>query len=161
MTRTTPSTPQVGIVPPEEALKYSGIDLLLKMKAGELPYPPFVETMGIEFDTIEDGLAIFLMKPAFAYYNGLGCLHGGVISTLLDTAMGCAVQTRIPQGVTYTTVEFKTNFLRPVYEHTGIIRAEARLIHIGRTTATAEAKLYDERGKLYAFSTTTCTIIRS
>lgn len=154
------SSHQMGIVPPEEALKHRGLDLLLKMQSGEFPHPPFVETMGIEFITIEDGFAVFSMLPTFPYYNGLGCLHGGIISTLLDTAMGCAVQSKLLQGQTYTTLEFKINFLRPVFDHTGMIRAEGRLLHFGRTTATSEAKLFDERGKLYAFGTTTCAILR-
>lgn len=150
----------VGLIPPEEALKYTGLDLLTKMKSGELPIPPFVHHLKLQFTTIEDSHAVFSMVPEMSLFNGLGCLHGGIISTLLDTAMACAIQTKLPVGKTYTTLEFKINFIRPVYERTGLIHAQGRLIHYGRTTATAEGRLLDERGKIYAFGNTTCIIIR-
>lgn len=150
----------IGIVSPEEALNYSGMEFLTKMRLGELPSPPFIHTMNIQFTKLEEGETIFSYTPTFDFYNALGCLHGGFISTLLDTAMACAIQSRLSKGQHYTTLEFKTNFLRPVYEKTGIVHADGRLIHFGRTTATAEGKLYDDQGKLYAFATTTCIIMR-
>ncbi len=159
MTHETPKK-NIGIVTPEEALNHSGMELLAKMRMGELPAPPFIDTMNINFTKLEHGEVTLSTTPSFDYYNGLGCLHGGVIATLLDTAMACAIQTQLAKGLAYTTLEFKVNFLRPVYEKTGVIYAEGNLIHYGRTTATAEGKLYDERRKLYAFATTTCIIVR-
>lgn len=150
----------IGILSIEEALQHRGIDLLLKMKEGGILIPPFIHTMGVEFDEISDGFSAFSMVPSYDYYNGLGCLHGGIISALIDTAMACSIQSKLSKGQTYTTLEFKINFVRAVYVDTGPIRAEGRLLHFGRTTASAEGKLYDQRGKLYAFGTTTCTIIR-
>lgn len=150
----------IGVLSIEEALQHRGIDLLLKMKTGEMLTPPFVHTMGVSFEEISDGFAVFGMTPSYEYYNGLGCLHGGIISALLDTAMACAIQSKLSKGQTYTTLEFKVNFIRAVYVETGPIRAEGRLLHCGRTTASAEGKLYDQRGKLYAFGTTTCAIMR-
>lgn len=155
-----PTKANIGILSPEEALNYSGMELLTKMNRGELPSPPFIHTMDIRFSKLEEGDVIVSYTPDSHFYNVLGCLHGGFISTLLDTAMACAIQTKLSKGQHYTTLEFKINFLRPVYVETGPIHAEGHIIHLGRTTATAEGKLYDDKGKLYAFGTTTCIIMR-
>ena len=87
-------------------------------------------------------------------------VHGGVAATLLDSAMGCAVHSTLPAGATYTTLEIKVNYIRPMTADTGLIRCEANTIHVGSRTATAEGKVIDQRGKLYAHATTTCIIFR-
>ncbi|MCM3873284.1 MAG: PaaI family thioesterase, partial [Pyrinomonadaceae bacterium] len=88
-------------------------------------------------------------------------VHGGLAATLLDSAMGCAVHSMLPAGVGYTTLEIKVNFVRPMTAETGQVRCEAKVIHFGGRTATAEGRILDEQGKLYAHGTTTCLIIRS
>lgn len=150
---------KIGVVLQDEALKISGMDFLQKLKSGEFPRPPFSATMNIELHEISDGLAIFKAIPEFQFYNAIGTIHGGYIGTLLDSAMACAIQTQLRAGTAYTTLEFKVNFIRPIFEKTGPIFAHGKLIHCGRTVATAEGHLFDERGKLYAFATTTCTLI--
>lgn len=151
----------VGVVPKEEALKLSGMEFLEKLKSGAFPRPPFSQTMNMEIHEMSSGFVIFKAVPEFQFYNAIGTVHGGYISTLLDSAMACAIQTQLPAGTAYTTLELKVNFIRPVFEKTGTLFAHGKLIHCGRTTATAEGKLFDEQGKLYAFGTTTCAVMPS
>jgi uncharacterized protein (TIGR00369 family) len=94
-------------------------------------------------------------------YNPIGVVHGGVAATLLDSAMGCAVHSTLPAGARYTTLEIKVNYIRPMSAETGEVRCEANIIHVGARTATAEGKIVDQQGKLYAHATTTCIIFRS
>jgi uncharacterized protein (TIGR00369 family) len=87
-------------------------------------------------------------------------VHGGVLTTLLDSAMGCAIHAMLPTGSRYTTLELKVNFLRRVTTETGRIRCEGSMIHLGRTVATAEARIVDGEGRLVAHATTTCLVTR-
>lgn len=87
-------------------------------------------------------------------------VHGGLAATLLDSAMGCAVHSTLPAGASYTTLEIKVNYIRAMTVETGPARCEAKVIHVGGRTATAEARLLDREGKLYAHGTTTCIIFR-
>ena len=82
------------------------------------------------------------------------------MATLLDSALGCAVQSTLPAGTSYTTLELKVNYLRPVTTKTGTIYAEGKIIYVGGRIATAEGRLTDAEGKLYAHGTTTCIIMR-
>lgn len=150
---------KVGVVPREEILALTGMDFLQKLIAGELPKPPFSDTMNMEITELSEGRTVFKARPDIKFYNAIGCVHGGYISTILDSAMACAIQTKLPSRTAYTTLELKVNFIRPVLCQTGDIYAEGKLIHCGRTTATAEGKLYDNQGKLYAFATTTCAVM--
>ena len=87
-------------------------------------------------------------------------VHGGIACTLFDSAMGCAVQSLLPAGAGYTTLEIKVNLIRALTSVTGQVRCEASAIHVGRSTATAEARLVDAAGKLCGHATTTCMIFR-
>ena len=103
---------------------------------------------------------MFAVTPAEYHYNPIGVVHGGLAATLLDSAMGCAVQTTLPAGVAYTTLEFKVNFARAITRDTGRIVCEANVIHRGRTVATAEGRVIaEDTGKLLAHGTTTCLIV--
>jgi uncharacterized protein (TIGR00369 family) len=109
---------------------------------------------------LEEGRAVFTVEPAEYHYNPIGVVHGGLAATLLDSAMGCAVHSTLPAGAGYTTLEVKVNFVRPLTAETGEVRCEAEVIHVGGRTATAEGKVLDASGKLYAHATTTCIIFR-
>src|SRR5919107_950866 len=98
--------------------------------------------------------------PGPQHFNPIGTVHGGLAATLLDSAMGCAVHTTLPAGAGYTTLEIKVNYVRALTAGTGGVRCEARVIHVGGRTATAEGKVLDAAGKLYAHATTTCIIFR-
>jgi len=138
----------------------SGLELLRKVVAGELPRPPIADLMNFDLVEVSDGFAVFTVEPAEYHYNPIGVVHGGLAATLLDSAMGCAVHTTLPPGVVYTTLEVKVNFVRALTMQTGLVRCEAKVIHTGARTATAEARLIDTSGKLYAHGTTTCLVIR-
>jgi uncharacterized protein (TIGR00369 family) len=138
----------------------SGIEYLRALQSGELPPPPFAVLLGIWITEVSEGRVVFAAEPGEYHYNPLGTVHGGVMATLLDSALGCAVQSLLPAGTTYTTLELKVNYLRPVTMKTGTVYAEGKIIHLGGRIATAEARLTDAGGKLYAHGTTTCIILR-
>src|ERR1700726_1285808 len=138
----------------------SGIAYLRALQSGELPPPPVAVLMGMWITEVSEGRVVFAFEPAEYHYNPLGTVHGGVMVTLLDSALGCAVQSMLPAGTSYTTLELKVNYLRPVTVKTGTIYAEGKIIHLGGRIATAEARVTDAAGKLYAHGTTTCIILR-
>jgi uncharacterized protein (TIGR00369 family) len=143
----------------EGARALSGIDYLRAMKSGDLPAPPVTQLVGFSLDVIESGRVVFDFVPGEVHYNPIGSVHGGILSVVLDSAMGCAVQSKLPMGALYTTLEFKVNFVRPVTAATGKLACEGRVIHTGTKTATAEGYLRDASGRLYAHSTTTCLLL--
>ena len=138
----------------------TGLEYLRKIVAGELPRPPISALMNFGLAEVGEGRAVFSAEPAEYHYNPIGVVHGGLAATLLDSAMGCAVHSLLPAGAGYTTLEIKVNYVRPLTAETGTVRCEARVIHLGGRTATAEGKVVDEGGKLYAHATTTCIIFR-
>jgi uncharacterized protein (TIGR00369 family) len=139
----------------------TGLEFLRKIVSGELPRPPISELMNFGLAELEEGRAVFTAEPAEYHYNPIGVVHGGLAATLLDSAMGCAVHSVLPAGAGYTTLEIKVNYVRALTAETGGVRCEARVIHVGGRTATAEGKVLDAAGKLYAHATTTCIIFRS
>ncbi len=95
---------------------------------------------------------------SYKHTGSLGTVHGGWFATLLDSALGCAVHSKLPAGKAYTTLELKVNLVRALTVHVPRVRAEGRVIHLGGQTATAEAKLVGPDGRLYAHATTTCLV---
>jgi uncharacterized protein (TIGR00369 family) len=139
-------------------LELSGLEYIHAIFSGELPPPPIAVLMGFRGVEASPGKAVFEMEPGPQHYNPIGSVHGGVALTLLDSAMGCAVHTLLERGVRYTTLEVKTNFVRPMTAETGLIRCEGIVIHRGGRVATAEGRVVDSAGKLLAHGTTTCLI---
>jgi uncharacterized protein (TIGR00369 family) len=137
----------------------SGIEYMREMIAGRIAVPPIMKLMGYRLAQVGEGLAVFECEPGEQHYNPIGVVHGGLAMTLLDSAMGCCVHTRLAAGVGYTTLEAKVNLVRAITVKTGLVRATGRVIHLGGKTATAEARLEDASGKLYAHGTTTCIIL--
>lgn len=136
----------------------NGLELMRMMIAGKIPPPPIARLMNFTLVEVDEGRAVFAVEPAEFHYNPIGVVHGGLISTLLDSALGCAVHTTLPAGTTYTSLELHVNFVRPLTRTTGEVRCEARVLHTGRRMATAEAKVTDAAGKLYGHGTTTCMV---
>jgi uncharacterized protein (TIGR00369 family) len=136
----------------------SGLEYIQKLVKGEFPQLPMAVTLGFNLVEAEYGRAVFEVTPAEYHYNPIGTVHGGLASTLLDSALGCAVHTTLPARTGYTTLELHVNFIRPLTAKTGPLRCEGKVLHSGKQIATAEAKLYDETGKLYAHATTTCLV---
>jgi uncharacterized protein (TIGR00369 family) len=144
----------------EAAHGLSGFEFLQKIAAGEYPGPPLAALMNFSLVELQEGRAIFAVEPAEYHYNPIGVVHGGLTATLLDSAMGCAVHSMLPVGAGYTTLELKVNFIRAMTSETGAVQCEGKLIHLGNRTATAEGRVTDDAGKLYAHATTTCLILR-
>src|ERR671917_324627 len=138
----------------------SGMEYIGLIFSGELPSPPIADLMGFRGVEFARGRAVFEMTPGPQHYNPIGTVHGGIALTLLDSAMGCAVHTTLGAGVGYTTLEVKTNFVRPITAETGLIRCEGTVLHGGSRVATAEGRLTDGAGRLLAHGTTTCLILR-
>ena len=138
----------------------SGFEFLQKIVSGELPRPPIAALLDFQIVELQEGRAVFAVNPAEYHYNPIGVVHGGLAATLLDSAMGCAIHSMLPAGAGYTTLELKVNFIRAMTAETGRVRGEGKLIHLGARTATAEGRVIDESGKLYAHATTTCLILR-
>ena len=151
------------LVGAEAARHISGLDYLRAMVRGEFPPPPIAASLNFTLaleDDIEDGRVTFRMTPQEYHYNPIGSVHGGVYATLLDSALGCAIHTRLPAGVGYTTLELKVNYLRPLLVGMGEVRAVGEVLSVSRQVATAHAKLLDANDKLFAHATTTCLILR-
>jgi uncharacterized protein (TIGR00369 family) len=148
-----------GLVPPEEVRKHSGLDLVQRMLAGELPYPPICDTVGFMLVEADRGRAVFQGTPRPEHCNPLGSIHGGFHATLLDSSVGCAVHTTLDAGQGYTTLEIKVNYVRALTHHVGPVRAEGRIVHEGGRVRTAEGRLIDADGRLYAHATTTCLVL--
>lgn len=138
----------------------SGLDFLRAIGRGELPPPPIFQLLGIQAVSADAGRVVFAFTPDERHYNPIGSVHGGVFATLLDSVMGCAVHSTLPVGAGYTTLELKTNILRPLTLNSGRVTCEGTTIHVGARTATAEGRMTDARGKLVAHATTTCLILR-
>ena len=155
----TTTTPTPGLTPFEEIRKLSGIEFLKAIQSGLLPPPPIAHTLGFTLAEVEEGRALFTGTPDFRLYNPIGSVHGGYIATLLDSAMSCAVQTLLPAGSGYTTVEIKVNFVRAVTEKTGPVRCECKVINVGKRIGTSEGRLTDAEGRLLAHGTATCLVM--
>ena len=136
----------------------TGLQFMQGMLAGRLPYPHIAETLDFGLLEAEFGRAVFQGTPQLKHYNPIGSVHGGWYATLLDSALGCAVQTTLPVGRAYTTVELSVNLVRGATLKTGPLRAVGTIIHSGRQLATAEARIVGPDGKLYAHGTTTCMV---
>lgn len=144
----------------ETLLSMSGMDFMLGILNGTIPRPPISVGLNYALDTVEDGKVIFRGAPSFDHTNPMGTVHGGWYGTLLDSAMACAVMTKVPQGSVYTTLEYKVNITRGIPLGREIL-AIGEVDHAGRSTSVAHGEIRDaENGKLYATGNTTCIIMK-
>ncbi len=137
----------------------TGLEFLLAMASGEVPKPPIGQLLGYGPEKFSEGRAVFAAIPGEHLYNPMGMVHGGVAATLLDTAMACSIHTLLSIEVGYTTLELKVNYVRPITNATGRIRAIGEVSHLGKKTAVAEGKIVDEKDRLLALGSTTCLIL--
>lgn len=145
--------------PPElQVHGLSGMDIFDAIFSGDLPPPPMGETLDFVPIRMAPGQAVFQGRPLRRHFNPLGTVHGGWFATLLDSALGCAIHTTLPAGRGYTTLELKINLVRALTEAVPLVRAEGKVIHVGRQTGTAEGRIVGPDGRLYAHATTTCLI---
>jgi uncharacterized protein (TIGR00369 family) len=138
----------------------AGIDYLRAVAAGEIPPPPIAVLLRMGPTRIREGSVSFEGEPGEEHYNPIGVVHGGYAATLLDSALGSAVQTTLPAGTAYTSLTLEVKYVRPITRETGRVRCDAEVIHRGRRQQTAEARLIEvETGKLLAHGTSTCMIL--
>lgn len=138
----------------------SGLEFMQKVQSGDLSAAPIAATLGYELAEVSEGRIVFRGAPGVAAMNPIGTVHGGWYGTLLDSAMACAVQTKVPKGSVYTTLEYKINIIRPV--PVGMLTDTiGEVQHVGRSTGIAQGRIVGvEDGKLYATGTTTCIIMK-
>jgi uncharacterized protein (TIGR00369 family) len=156
--RTRTVTWQDPSIAAKAALSLAGAAFLRAIVEGRVPPPPIAELMGFDIVEVGEGRVVFAVEPQEYHYNPIGMVHGGLAATLLDSAMGCAVHSVLPEGRAYSTLEIKVNYVRALKHDTGRVRAIAKVIHVGGKVATAEGSLVDAADKLYAHGTTTCLI---
>jgi len=137
----------------------SGLDYLAGVLRGDFPAAPIAATVGITPVDFAPGRAVFEGTPARFVYNPLGSVHGGWAATLLDSAMGCAVHTTLPAGKGYTTVDLSITLVRAITDKVPRVRCEANVLHGGGSVVTAEGRIVDDAGTLYAHATTTCLVL--
>ncbi len=136
-----------------------GLAWLEALARGEVEPPPAARLVGLSLVEVERGRAVFALEPQARHYNPMGVVHGGIISTILDTAMGCAVQSMLPAGTGYTTTDLHVTFVRAITEATGRVTAEGRSLHAGGRLATADGRLTDATGRLLAHAVTSCFVM--
>jgi uncharacterized protein (TIGR00369 family) len=149
---------QIGLIGTDQLRELDGIDLFRGMLDGRFPAAPITETLGFRLHEAEPGRVVFAGEPERRHYNPIGSVHGGFAATLLDSAMSCAVHSHLKKGSGYTTVEFKVNFVRAMTDATGTVYCEGKSINVGSRIGTAEGRIVDSTGRLYAHGTATCLI---
>jgi uncharacterized protein (TIGR00369 family) len=139
----------------------TGLEWLKAVQSGALPPPPMAALLGFDrIVEVEAGRVIFSAPIGEYLYNGGGVVHGGFAAALFDTALGTAIFSALPHGAGCTTTDLHVRYVKALTLKTGRVFCEAKVVHVGRSTATAEARLTDESGTLYATATTACAILR-
>ena len=134
------------------------LDLIQKVHRGELPPPPVASLIGFELTAIEPGRAVIELVAEARHANPMGTLHGGILCDIADAAMGMAYASTLDEGETFTTLELKINFLKPVW--TGRLVATGRVVKGGRTIGLVECDVVDEKERLVARASSTCMTLR-
>src|ERR1700750_2975618 len=149
---------EYGVTPTKVMASMAGVDFVRAIFEGKLPAPPIMQTIEPFDSTVEPAVVVMHSVPGFRNYNPIGSVHGVYAAILLDSAMGLAVQSMLPPGTGYTTLEFKISFIRGMTRDTGPVRSEGRTLNVARRAATAEARITDSKGRLLAHATTTCLV---
>ena len=134
------------------------LDHFRAMVAGDEEQPPVSKLVGFEMTEVEPGRTVFEMDAGPQHSSPLGSVHGGIICDLVDGAMGVAHASLLEEGETFTTLELKINFMKPVWS--GHLKAEGKVIKQGRTIGLVEGRVTDESGSLVAYATSTCMTLR-
>jgi len=137
----------------------SGLEHLQAIKDGRLPPPPVANLLGYRIAEIQHGEAVFELKPEECLYNPFSTIHGGILSTLLDTTMTSAVMSILPVGQGCMTVDMTIKYFLPATINSGTLRCTAGIVHSGRRMATADGKIHDAKNSLIAHGISTCSIL--
>lgn len=135
-----------------------GFEFLNRIKVGVLPPPGMLVLLGMGISEIDRGRVVFSAVPTASHYNPARAVHGGYAATMLDSCMTCAVQSTLKAGLACTTIDLNVHFTRGANEKTGLLRAEGKVVHVGRQIATAEGRITDPQGRVIAHATTSCLI---
>jgi uncharacterized protein (TIGR00369 family) len=149
-----------GTVSADRQKEMSGLEFVQGLVDGTLPLNTIARTLGYDVTEAAHGRVVVTAQPTGAHLNPAGTVHGGLAATLLDSAMGLAIQSTLEKGVGQTTLEFKISLVRPITPDTGLIKAEGTVMSRGRRVGTAEGRLTDGTGRLLAHGTTTCLIFQ-
>ncbi len=133
----------------------AGLDFLRSMIAGEVPGPPIASLLGMALVEVEHGRAVFTVTPDESMFNPIGAVHGGVVCTLLDSALGCALHTTLPAGKGYTSVEIKVSYLKAVRPSSGLLTATGRVVRVGSRVGFTEGEVRDASGAIVATASST------
>lgn len=139
----------------------SGLEYMRRVAQGEFEGAPMVRHLGMRMTEVDEGrctIVIDEVRPE--HENGLGIAHGGLAATLLDTALSCAVNTVMPAGKIFTTLEMKINYIRAIRPVDAPLTCTGHVVHAGGRTSTAEGRILGANGKLYAHGTVTCILFR-
>jgi uncharacterized protein (TIGR00369 family) len=142
----------------EVARGMAGLDLMRGLLDGSVPAPPVISLVGLSLTEVEEGRIVMCLTPAEYHYSLIGTMHGGILATMLDSVMGCAVHSTLPKGRAYTSLEIKVNYVRAVTNESDELSAEGKIVHGGRRSAVAEARVVDAKGRLCATASTTCLV---
>jgi uncharacterized protein (TIGR00369 family) len=126
--------------------------------ASDLPVPPIARLLGFRLEAISPGRATMVIDADERLANPMGTLHGGVLCDIADAAMGMAYASELERGETFTTLELKINFMKPVWR--ARLRAEGKVVKRGRTVGLVEADVFDDKGSLVARASSTCMTLR-
>jgi uncharacterized protein (TIGR00369 family) len=141
------------------ARRLTGREYLEAMQRGEFPPPPFVSLLGFSLDEVGDGRVVFSFPPQEFMHNGIGLVHGGVAASIFDTAVGCACLTVVPADKIAVTMDLNVRYFKPLTMNSGRARCEADILNRGRTTVTAQGRLFDGTGRLCGHATSTLALI--
>lgn len=144
----------------EKSKAIPGLEYLQAIQNGTIPGPPIFDTVDFLLFSVEKGQVVFEFFPKEFHYNPVGSVHGGIITTILDSAIGCSLLSTLPAKFTFTTLELKINFLRKISEESPVLKTNTKIIHQGKTTALLESDLVDPEGKVYAHAVSTCMILQ-
>lgn len=149
------------LIAAQQALRLPGLQFLQGIVSGDIPAPPVGLLIRMRLVEAAEGRAVFRLEPDESLYNPIGSVHGGILATACDSAASCAVQTHLRADQAYTTLEMKINYIRRVTAETGPLHCAGQAIHVGRRIGTAEARLMDDAGTLYAHAVVTCLIFQT
>ena len=147
-----------GTVSAEERKEMSGLEFVQRLADGTLPLNTMAKTLGYDIVEAAKGRVVITCEPNDTHLNPAGTVHGGLSTTLLDSAMGLAIRSMHDKGIGSTTLEFKISLVRPITPETGLITAEGVVLNCGRRIGTAEGRITDRQGRLLAHGTTTCLV---
>ena len=145
---------------PDEIKKMSGLEVLTAISDGRIDHPSMAYTLGFRLTEVEEGFAVIEGSTGPDYCNPNGTIHGAWPAALLDSCMGSAVHSMLPAGVGFTIVEVKIDFVRSITVRTGHVRAEGKVVRVGRQIGQSDGVIYDDTGQVLAKGSATCLLFR-